>query len=159
MCFCIRPCGCLRYACLKSTLCMLLHLSALIALMRGLTMSPPRCPCPVFCMYLFFSFFFWNLQDQKVHRYVGSSQLVGCDNVCCSSLVLRITAGSRRFPAVNSQSIFVPFGLVNLKKMPVGPWVPTMDGWLPRVKPQDLGRLTWAPLIVCYHGTAFGSYV
>ena len=41
--------------------------------------------------------------------------MVGCDNVCCSSLVLSITAGSRRFPAVNSQSIYVPFGLVNSK--------------------------------------------
>ena len=145
--------------------------------MRGLSMSSPRCPCPVFCMYLFL---FWNLQDQKVHRYVGSSQLgtsrnqplcstpemsntryhsrpdagqrrafcmtqtrrrafcmylsveaclspslpfavfalrlVGCDNVCCSSLVLSIPAGSGRFPAVNSQSIYVPFGLVNSKK-------------------------------------------
>ena len=41
---------------------------------------------------------------------------VGCDNVCCSSLVLSITAGSGRFPAVNSQRIYVPFGLVNSKK-------------------------------------------
>ena len=43
-------------------------------------------------------------------------RLVGCDNVCCSSLVLSITAGSGRFPAVNSQSIYVPFVLVNSKK-------------------------------------------
>ena len=28
----------------------------------------------------------------------------------------RITAGSGRFPAVNSQSIYVSFGLVNSKK-------------------------------------------
>ena len=47
---------------------------------------------------------------------VFALRLVGCDNVCCSSLVLSITAGSRRFPAVNSQSIYVPFGLVNSKK-------------------------------------------
>ena len=33
-----------------------------------------------------------------------------------ASLVLSITAGSGRFPAVNSQSIYVPFGLVNSKK-------------------------------------------
>jgi hypothetical protein len=32
------------------------------------------------------------------------------------SVMLSITAGSRRFPAVNSQSISVPFGLVNSKK-------------------------------------------
>ena len=47
---------------------------------------------------------------------VFALRLVGCDNVCCSSLVLSITAGSGRFPAVNSQSIYVPFGLVNSKK-------------------------------------------
>ena len=47
---------------------------------------------------------------------VFALRLVGCDNVCCSSLVLSIMAGSGRFPAVNSQSIYVPFGLVNSKK-------------------------------------------
>ena len=47
---------------------------------------------------------------------VFALRLVGCDNVCCSSLVLSITAGSMRFPAVNSQSIYVTFGLVNSKK-------------------------------------------
>ena len=125
------------------TLCMLLHLSALIALMRGLSMSSPRCPCPVFCMCLSVE----ACLSPSLPFAVFALRLVGCDNVCCSSLVLSITAGSGRFPAVNSQSIYVPFGLVNSqKKMPVGPWVPTMDGWLPRVKPQDLGRLTLAPL-------------
>ena len=117
--------------------------------------SPNRIACIInewekdscVCCLLYQAFFFWNLQDQKVHRYFGSSQLgtswnqplgstpemsntryhsllfavfalrlVGCDNVCCSSLVLSITAGSGRFPAVNSQSIYVPFGLVNSKK-------------------------------------------
>ena len=112
MCFCIRPCGCFRYACLMSTLCMLLHLSALIALMRGLSMSPPRCPCPVFCMYLSVE----ACLSPSLPFAVFALRLVGCDNVCCSSLVLSITAGSGRFPAVNSQSIYVPFGLVNSKK-------------------------------------------
>ena len=111
MCFCIRPWGCFRYACLKSTLCMLLHLSALIALMRGLSMSPPRCPCPVFCMYLSVE----ACLSPSLPFAVFALRLVGCDNVCCSSLVLSITAGSGRFPAVNSQSIYVPFGLVNSK--------------------------------------------
>ena len=112
MCFCIRPCGCFRYACLMSTLCMLLHLSALIALMRGLSMSSPRCPCPVFCMYLSVE----ACLSPSLPFAVFALRLVGCDNVCCSSLVLSITAGSGRFPAVNSQSIYVPFGLVNSKK-------------------------------------------
>ena len=91
---------------------MLLHLSALIALMRGLSMSPPRCPCPVFCMYLSVE----ACLSPSLPFAVFALRLVGCDNVCCSSLVLSITAGSRRFPAVNSQSIYVPFGLVNSKK-------------------------------------------
>ena len=104
--------GCFRYACLMSTLCMLLHLSALIALMRGLSMSPPRCPCPVFCMYLSVE----ACLSPSLPFAVFALRLVGCDNVCCSSLVLSITAGSGRFPAVNSQSIYVPFGLVNSKK-------------------------------------------
>ena len=95
-----------------STLCMLLHLSALIALMRGLSMSSPRCPCPVFCMYLSVE----ACLSPSVPFAVFALRLVGCDNVCCSSLVLSITAGSGRFPAVNSQSIYVPFGLVNSKK-------------------------------------------
>ena len=63
--------------------------------MRGLSMSSPRPSLPF---------------------AVFALRLVGCDNVCCSSLVLSITAGSGRFPAVNSQSIYVPFGLVNSKK-------------------------------------------
>ena len=112
MCFCIRPWVCFRYACLKSTLCMLLHLSALIALMRGLSMSSPRCPCPVFCMYLSVE----ACLSPSLPFAVFALRLVGCDNVCCSSLVLSITAGSGRFPAVNSQRIYVPFGLVNSKK-------------------------------------------
>ena len=128
MCFCIRPWVCFRYACLKSTLCMLLHLSALIALLRGLSLSPPRCPCPVFCLYLLFVFFLEFTRPFCLYLSVEAClspslpfavfalRLVGCDNVCCSSLVLSITAGSRRFPAVNSQSIYVPFGLVNSKK-------------------------------------------
>ena len=112
MCFCIRPWVCFRYACLKSTLCMLLHLSALIALLRGLSLSPPRCPCPVFCLYLSVE----ACLSPSLPFAVFALRLVGCDNVCCSSLVLCITAGSGRFPAVNSQSIYVPFGLVNSKK-------------------------------------------
>ena len=95
-----------------STLCMLLHLSALIALMRGLSMSSPRCPCPVFCMYLSVE----ACLSPSLPFAVFALRLVGCDNVCCSSLVLSITAGSGRFPALNSQSIYVPFGLVNSKK-------------------------------------------
>ena len=91
---------------------MLLHLSALIALMRGLSMSSPRCPCPVFCMYLSVE----ACLSPSLPFAVFALRLVGCDNVCCSSLVLSITAGSGRFPAVNSQSIYVPFGLVNSKK-------------------------------------------
>ena len=91
---------------------MWLHLSALIALMRGLSMSPPRCPCPVFCMYLSVE----ACLSPSLPFAVFALRLVGCDNVCCSSLVLSITAGSGRFPAVNSQSIYVPFGLVNSKK-------------------------------------------
>ena len=118
MCFCIRPWGCFRYACLKSTLCMLLHLSALIALMRGLSMSPPRCPCPVFCIYLSVE----ACLSPSLPFAVFALRLVGYDNVCCSSLVLSITAGSTRFPAVNSQSIYVPFGLVNSKKKNTGVW-------------------------------------
>ena len=112
MCFCIRPWVCFRYACLKSTLCMLLHLSALIALLRGLSLSPPRCPCPVFCLYLSVE----ACLSPSLPFAVFALRLVGCDNVCCSSLVLSITAGSRRFPVVNSQSIYVPFGLVNSKE-------------------------------------------
>ena len=112
MCFCIRPWGCFRYACLMSTLCMLLHLSALIALMRGLSMSSPRCPCHVFCMYLSVE----ACLSPSLPFAVFALRLVGCDNVCCSSLVLSITAGSGRFPAVNSQRVYVPFGLVNSKK-------------------------------------------
>ena len=91
---------------------MLLHLSALIALMRGLSLSPPRCPCPVFCLYLSVE----ACLSPSLPFAVFALRLVGCDNVCCSSLVLSITAGSRRFPAVNSQSIYVFFGLVNSKK-------------------------------------------
>ena len=91
---------------------MLLHLSALIALLRGLSLSPPRCPCPVFCLYLSVE----ACLSPSLPFAVFALRLVGCDNVCCSSLVLSITAGSRRFPAVNSQSIYVPFGLVNSKK-------------------------------------------
>ena len=91
---------------------MLLHLSALIALMRGLSMSPLRCPCPAFCMYLSVE----ACLSPSLPFAVFALRLVGCDNVCCSSLVLSITAGSGRFPAVNSQSIYVPFGLVNSKK-------------------------------------------
>ena len=94
------------------TLCMLLHLSALIALMRGLSMSSPRCPCPVFCMCLSVE----ACLSPSLPFAVFALRLVGCDNVCCSSLVLSITAGSGRFPAVNSQRIYVPFGLVNSKK-------------------------------------------
>ena len=124
MCFCIRPWGCFRYACLMSTLCMLLHLSALIALMRGLSMSSPRCPCPVFCMYLSVE----ACLSPSLPFAVFALRLVGCDNVCCSSLVLSITAGSGRFPAVNSQSIYVPFGLVNSPKKregtPIHTWGP-----------------------------------
>ena len=91
---------------------MLLHLSALIALLRGLSLSPPRCPCPVFCLYLSVE----ACLSPSLPFAVFALRLVGCDNVCCSSLVLSITAGSMRFPAVNSQSIYVPFGLVNSKK-------------------------------------------
>ena len=91
---------------------MLLHLSALIALMRGLSMSSPRCPCPVFCMCLSVE----ACLSPSLPFAVFALRLVGCDNVCCSSLVLSITAGSGRFPAVNSQRIYVPFGLVNSKK-------------------------------------------
>ena len=80
--------------------------------MRGLSMSPPRCPCPVFCMYLSVE----ACLSPSLPFAVFALRLVGCDNVCCSSLVLSITAGSGRFPAVNSQSIYVPFGLVNSKK-------------------------------------------
>ena len=94
------------------TLCMLLHLSAPIALMRGLSMSSPRCPCPVFCMCLSVE----ACLSPSLPFAVFALRLVGCDNVCCSSLVLSITAGSGRFPAVNSQRIYVPFGLVNSKK-------------------------------------------
>ena len=112
MSFCIPLWGYFRYACQKSTFCMLLHLSALIALMRGLSMSPPRCPCPVFCIYLSVE----ACLSPSLPFAVFALRLVGYDNVCCSSLVLRITAGSRRFPAVNSQRIYVPFGLVNSKK-------------------------------------------
>ena len=96
---------------------MLLHLSALIALLRGLSLSPPRCPCPVFCLYLFFYFFFClylsveACLSPSLPFAVFALRLVGCDNVCCSSLVLSITAGSRRFPVVNSQSIYVPLVL------------------------------------------------
>ena len=86
--------------------------ASLIALMRGLSMSPPRCPCPVFCMYLSVE----ACLSPSLPFAVFALRLVGCDNVCCSSLVLSITAGSGRFPAVNSQSIYVPFGLVNSKK-------------------------------------------
>ena len=93
------------------TVCMLLHLSALIALMRGLSMSSPRFPCPVFCIYLSVE----ACLSPSLPFAVFALRLVCCDNVCCSSLVLSITAGSRRFPAVNSQSIYVPFGLVNSK--------------------------------------------
>ena len=82
---------------------MLLHLSALIALLRGLSLSPPRCPCPVFCLYLSVE----ACLSPSLPFAVFALRLVGCDNVCCSSLVLSITAGSRRFPAVNSQSIYV----------------------------------------------------
>ena len=91
---------------------MLLHLSALIALLRGLSMSPPRCPCPVFCLYLSVE----ACLSPSLPFAVFALRLVGCDNVCCSSLVLSITAGSRRFPVVNSQSIYVPFSLVTSKK-------------------------------------------
>ena len=80
--------------------------------MRGLSMSSPRCPCPVFCMYLSVE----ACLSPSLPFAVFALRLVGCDNVCCSSLVLSITAGSGRFPAVNSQSIYVPFGLVNSKK-------------------------------------------
>ena len=80
--------------------------------MRGLSMSPPRCPCPVFCLYLSVE----ACLSPSLPFAVFALRLVGYDNVCCSSLVLSITAGSRRFPAVNSQSIYVPFGLVNSKK-------------------------------------------
>ena len=96
---------------------MSLHLSALIALMRGLSMSSPRCLCPVFCMYLSVE----ACLSPSLPFAVFALRLVGCDNVCCSSLVLSIAAGSGRFPAVNSQSIYVPFGLVNSKKN-VGIW-------------------------------------
>ena len=91
---------------------MLLHLSALIPSMRGLSMSSPRCPCPVFCMYLSVE----ACLSPSLPFAVFALRLVGCDNLCCSSLVLSITAGSGRFPAVNSHSIYVPFGLVNSKK-------------------------------------------
>ena len=84
---------------------------------RGLSMSPPRCPCPVFCMYLSVE----ACLSPSLPFAVFALRLVGCDNVCCSSLVLSITAGSGRFPAVNSQSIYVPFGLVNSKKRKEGP--------------------------------------
>ena len=73
-----------------STLCMLLHLSALIALMRGLSMSSPRCPCPVFCMYLFFFCMYLSVEaclSPSLPFAVFALRLVGCDNVCCSSLV------------------------------------------------------------------------
>ena len=129
MCFCIRPWGCFRYACLMRTLCMLLHLSALIALMRGLSMSSPRCPCPVFCMCLSVE----ACLSPSLPFAVFALRLVGCDNVCCSSLVLSITAGSGRFPAVNSQRIYVPLSLVNSKKKkkrgaPTGSHVSSMSG-------------------------------
>ena len=97
---------------------MLLHLSALIALLRGLSLSPPRCPCPVFCLYLSVE----ACLSPSLPFAVFALRLVGCDNVCCSSLVLSLTAGSRRFPAVNSQSIYVPFGLVNSKKKKEEVW-------------------------------------
>ena len=84
----------------------------IIALLRGLSMSSPRCPCPVFCMYLSVE----ACLSPSLPFAVFALRLVGCDNVCCSSLVLSITAGSGRFPAVNSQRIYVPFGLVNSKK-------------------------------------------
>ena len=109
--FCLSLWGYLRYAGLNSTLCMLLHLCALIALVRGLSMFSPRFPCPVFCMYLSVE----ACLSPSLPFAVCALRMVGCDNVCCSPLVLSITAGSRRFPAVNSQSISVPFGLVNSK--------------------------------------------
>ena len=104
---------------------MLLHLSALIALMRGLSMSSPRCPCPVFCMYLSVE----ACLSPSLPFAVFVLRLVGCDNLCCSSLVLSITAGSGRFPAVNSQRIYVPFGLVNSKKNASRP-MGTHNGWV-----------------------------
>ena len=91
---------------------MLLHLSALVSLVRGLSMSLPRFPCHVFCRHLSVE----ACLSPSLPFAVFALRLVGCDNVCCSSVVLRIMAGSRRFPAVNSQSIYVPFGLVNSKK-------------------------------------------
>ena len=63
---------------------MLLHLSALIALLRGLSLSPPRCPCPVFCLYLSVE----ACLSPSLPFAVFALRLVGCDNVCCSSLVL-----------------------------------------------------------------------
>ena len=75
-------------------------------------MSLPRFPCPVFCIHLSVE----ACLSPSLPLAVFALRLVGCDNVCCSSLVMSITAGSRRFPAVNSQSIYVPFGLVNSKK-------------------------------------------
>jgi hypothetical protein len=57
------------------------------------------------------------LTEQQAHSQgLNLTRSRSRGDVCCSSLVLSITAGSRRFPAVNSQSISVPFGLVNSKK-------------------------------------------
>ena len=50
----------------------------------------------------------------------GPSDCPWAVNSARTSLVLSITAGSRRFPAVNSQSIYVPFGLVNSQKKKKG---------------------------------------
>ena len=54
---------------------MLLHLSALIALLRGLSLSPPRCPCPVFCLYLSVE----ACLSPSLPFAVFALRLVGCD--------------------------------------------------------------------------------
>ena len=71
---------------------MLLHLSALIALMRGLSMSSPRFPCPVFCIF----FSVEACLSPSLPLAVFSLRMVGCDKVCCSSLVLSITVNGDR---------------------------------------------------------------
>lgn len=75
--------GLFRYADLQSTLRMLLHLSAVIALVRGLSMSAPRCPFPVFCIHLSVE----ACLSPSLPFAVFALRLVGCDNMCCSSMV------------------------------------------------------------------------
>jgi hypothetical protein len=115
----------------------LLGPSTLVALVQGLSLSSPRLPCPAFCIYLRVE----ACLSPFLPCAVFALRLVGCDNVCCSSLVLSITAGSRRFPAVNSQSISVPFGLVNSHKKNTPPWHQRQPDR--RLLFADIGPLTW----------------